>query len=143
VGYWNLVYSERKPRKLWLVQGVSLFERSETTWWRGIGGMRRNHNLVDFSDFFKYLPSSIAFLLLLHGVALTSSDGDNICALASSQYAGGSHCGKWVTIRNADTGAQTAVCQFSLSPLLPSLTLPTILLQLVRLTRTARSARSC
>jgi len=40
---------------------------------------------------------------------LIDSDNDNICALQTDAYAGGSHCGKWVTIRNTDTGAQTAV----------------------------------
>lgn len=46
---------------------------------------------------------------LWHGIALTRSDSDNLCALNPSFYSGGSHCGDWVTIRNKNTGAQTAV----------------------------------
>lgn len=37
-------------------------------------------------------------------------DGDNICAINNAYYDGGSHCGNWVTIKNTNTGAQTAVC---------------------------------
>jgi hypothetical protein len=78
-----------------------------------VGNEAKSHTLSIYPIFSKS-SSSTSFLLLFYGLALTSSDSDNICALPSSVYSGGSHCGKWVTIRNADTGAQTAVSQFPL-----------------------------
>jgi hypothetical protein len=58
MGYWNLVHSERKPRKLWLVQGVSqVFEsssaarRRSASVARGSGRMRRNHIFFRFFQF--------------------------------------------------------------------------------------------
>jgi len=66
-------------------------------------------------DFFGFdqKPFSAPGVVFWHWIALTSSDSDNLCALNNAYYAGGSHCGEWVTIRNKNTGAQTAVRRIS------------------------------
>jgi hypothetical protein len=63
MGYWNLVHSEWKPRKLWLVQGVSqVFESSSIAGRPALEARRhggevleeRNHTFCRFSNFLEY-----------------------------------------------------------------------------------------
>lgn len=80
-----------------------------------VGTSRKSIFLGNF-DFFGFDQKSFSAPLgvaLWHWIALTSSDSDNLCALNNAYYAGGSHCGEWVTIRNKNTGAQTAVRRIS------------------------------
>lgn len=62
-----------------------------------------------FAPFSQFSTSSISSALVPDVPELTDSDDDNICAVNQAFYDGGAHCGQWITIRNTQTGAQTAV----------------------------------